>query len=187
MVSHSGATMLAPARRCAITCGVPFISSARRRTSASTWPGVAPQHAGLQRLLGGAPERALRPAQLDARKARRAAEQLLGRGAARPGAIDAAQVGALLRDAVERGRGAEVDHDRRRAVERARGDRVGDAVGADRALVVVADRQALDNQYRIYVNVAGSIRLGLVLRGATKVGFMRCHHVARTLQVRAGG
>ena len=53
----------------------------------------------------------------------------------------AAQVRAALRDAVERGGGAEVHHDRRHAVERARRDRVGEAVGAHRAAIVVADRQ----------------------------------------------
>ena len=52
----------------------------------------------------------------------------------------AAQVLALGGDAVEGGGGAEVDGDHRRAHELEGGDRVHDAVGADLARVLVADR-----------------------------------------------
>ena len=54
----------------------------------------------------------------------------------------AADVLARRRDDVEVRRGAEVDHDRGRAVALARRDRVRDPVGPDLARVVVADRHA---------------------------------------------
>ena len=93
------------------------------------------------------------------RRGRRLADHVLGRGERHPGEpggareqrvhrdLDAgrehaAHVLARGRDDVEVRRGAEVDHDRRRAPALARGDRVRDPVGADLARVVVADRHA---------------------------------------------
>ncbi len=54
----------------------------------------------------------------------------------------AAEVLARRRDGVERGGRAEVDDDRRAAVEVVGGDGVGDAVGADLLRVLVEDRHA---------------------------------------------
>ena len=93
MVSHSGAA-IAASPPVAITAGVPFISSARRRTSASTWP-AAPQI-----TPAWSDSSVVRPS---ARAGRRSSTR--GRRAARrnsssaevatPGRDHAAQVGAL--------------------------------------------------------------------------------------------
>ena len=59
-----------------------------------------------------------------------------------PGDDRAADELAVGGDDVEVGAGAEVDDDRRAAVEIERRDRVGDAIGADLLRVVVEDRHA---------------------------------------------
>ena len=81
-------------------------------------------------LLRARADHAARRDQLRRGKLGRAPEERLG-GAAHPGRDHAAEEHAVLRDAVEGRRRAEVDDDRVARVEPARRERVDDAVGAD--------------------------------------------------------
>ena len=104
---------------------------------------VAVDDARLHRVDGVAADHARRPRDLDARELRGVRAQSASGEMPMPGAMTPPDVLALARvDAVEGGRGAEVDHDHRARVALVGGDRVDDAVGADLARVVVEDRHA---------------------------------------------
>ena len=122
--------------------GVSAPSSAQtRRTSPSTIaasPSISPA-CTLARVLVPMTRVGASRSTLESRAALR--EQRLG---ARLDARRdrAAQIGAVLGDHVDRGRGAEVDDDDRPAEALERRHAVDDAVGADLVRVVVADRHA---------------------------------------------
>src|SRR5690606_32454696 len=91
----------------------------------------AVEDAAAQAGLGALADDGGRGLELDARELCRLADEGLGPGDD-TGRNDAADESAVAADAVEGRRGAEVDGDGVAAEECGGGDRVGDAVGADR-------------------------------------------------------
>ena len=123
-----------------MTVASPMISSMRSHMP-STMRRVAVDRAGLDRLDRGLADHAAGLDQLHPAQRGGPAEQGV-QGDLDAGHDGAAQVLALVRDDVEGGGGAEVDHDGGTAVQVVGAHRVGDAVGADLPGVVVEDRHA---------------------------------------------
>ena len=104
-------------------------------------PAEPVDRARLDRLDRRLADHVLRRHELDAAQRRRAPEERVHRDLD-AGEDRAAEVLTLCADRLDRVRGAEVDDDRRAAVEVVCRDGVGDAVGADLLRVVVEDRHA---------------------------------------------
>ncbi len=139
IASENGA--ISPARPPVATTVASPSSFSMRDADAVDLRGEPVDGAGLDRLGRVLADHAARLDQLDAEQRGGAAVQRV-EADLDAGKDRAAEVLALGRDRFERRRGAEVDDDRRAAVEVEGGDRVGDAVGADLLRVVVEDRHA---------------------------------------------